>query len=70
MKTYMTQMENEVNRLSIIGASVLHLDDIDAWMFAIGMDPSERHDACMQLLAEGGFSICNIESRFELFCCT
>lgn len=66
MTTNLRSIENGVNLLTIQGITIIDLDEVDSWLFAIDMLPKERHEACKQVLADGTFSVCNIEHRVEV----
>lgn len=70
MRTDLSPLRNKTNRLSLHDITLLDLSDVDAWLFAIDLTPSERKDACWQIMYEGGFHICNIEYRIEVDCNT
>lgn len=61
---------DSVNRLTLQGVTLLSLDDVDSWLYAIDMIHSERSDACRQLMTDGKYSVCNIEHRVEMECST
>lgn len=68
MITRLHPISNGVNVLDISGVTLLSLDDVDAWLFAIDMLPKERTEACRQIVSEGSFNVCNIEHRVEVRC--
>lgn len=61
-------IENMVNRLRLRGVTLLSLDDVDAWLYAIDMPHSERKAACRQILGEGYYAVSNIEHRVTIEC--
>jgi len=66
MTTNLRPTKNRVNLLIMRGVTVIDLDEVDSWLFAIGMLPNERNEACINILSDGWFSICNIEHRVEV----
>lgn len=70
MTTNLHSIADGVNLLTMQGISVIDLDDVDSWLYSIDMLPKERHEACRQILADGSFSVCNIEHRVEVMCKT
>ncbi len=65
MTTSLIPLKDCVNRLSIQNISLLGIDEVDAWLYALDFTPSERKKACRQLLSDGKYSVCNIEHRLE-----
>ena len=70
MKTTLSPAGNKTNRLSLHNITLYDLSEVDAWLFAVDLTPSERNDACRQIMQNGGFHICNIEYRIEVDCNT
>ena len=63
--TNLKPIEGGVSLLTIQGVTLLDIDEVDAWLYAIDFTPSERKNACRQLLSDGKYSVCNIEHRLE-----
>ena len=59
---------NGVNRLLIYGVTLLSIDDVDAWLFAIDMPQSQRKEACRQIMSEGYYGVSNIEYKVTVEC--
>lgn len=70
VRTNLIPIEDGVNLLSVQGVTLLDIDEVDSWLYAMDLLSSERKKACRQLLAEGSFSMCNIEHRVEMVCKT
>jgi hypothetical protein len=70
MKTDLYPLSDSVNLLVLKGVNLLSLDDVDSWLYAIGMNASERSEACCQLMSDGHFDVCNIEYRVHVKCLT
>jgi len=68
MKTNLQPIGGGVNLLTLEGVTLTDLDDVDSWLFAIDIPPKERNEACLRILADGSFSVCNIEHRVEVNC--
>ena len=66
MKTSLHPSCNGVNVLDVRGVTLLTLDEVDSWLFSIGVSSKDRATACRQILAEGSYSVCNIEYRVEM----
>lgn len=65
MTTNLIPLKGGVNRLSLHDVSLLRIDEVDAWLYALDFTPSERKKACSQVLSDGQFYVCNIEHRLE-----
>lgn len=70
MTINLTPIDNFTNLLTLQNVTLLSLDDVDAWLYAIEMTTSERSHACRQIMTDGKFSVCNIEHRVEIECTT
>ena len=70
MKTGLYPLSDGVNLLVLKGVNLLSLDDVDSWLYAIGMNASERSEACYQLMSDGHFDVCNIEYCVYVKCLT
>lgn len=68
MTTSLRSIDNGVNLLEISGVTLLSLEDVNAWLFAIDMPPRERKAACRQILADGYYAVSNIEHRVTVVC--
>lgn len=68
MKTDLYPLSDGVNLLVLKGVNLLSLDDVDSWLYAIGMNAIERSEACCQLMSDGHFDVCNIEYRVHVKC--
>lgn len=59
---------NGVNSLKLGGVTLLSLDDVDAWLFAIDVPQGERNAACWQIMTKGYHAVSNIEYRVTVGC--
>ena len=66
MKTNLRPDKNGINLLIMRDVTVIDLDEVDSWLFAIDMLPKERNDACRQILSYGWYSVCNIDHKVEV----
>lgn len=66
MKTDLIPLSCGVNRLSLKDVSLIDIDNVDSWLYAIDLPPCERKAACLQVLTRGNYSVCNIEYRIEV----
>lgn len=63
MKTRLGYTDDNVNTLTLSGVSLIDMDDVDAWLYAIDMTAKERKDACRKILTDGRYDVSNIEHR-------
>ena len=68
MTTGLTPIGNGVNRLSLRCVTPLALNEVDSWLYAIGMPPEQRETACRQIMHEGYYAVSNIEYKVTIEC--
>lgn len=66
MKTNLSYLSKKVNLLTLTNINIINMDDVDAWLYAIDFSPSDRKEACRQILTDGNFSVSNIEHRITI----
>ena len=69
MTTELHPIGNGINRLSLRGVTLLSLDEVDSWLFALDLSQEERKEACRQIMKDGYYTISNIEYRVTVSCC-
>lgn len=68
MTTNLSYLNEKVNLLTLSGVTLIHMDEVDAWLYAIDLAPSERKAACLQILSDGSYTVSNIEHRVTVEC--
>ena len=68
MTTDLHPIGNGVNLLTLCGVTLLSLDEVDAWLFAIDVPQGQRKAACRQIMGEGYYAVSNIECRVTVEC--
>ena len=66
MNTRMKSINDRVNMLTVSGITLTDLDEVDAWLYALDMAETDRRAACCQIIADGSYSVSNIEHRVTL----
>lgn len=63
MTTTLTPIENGVNLLKVCGVTLLSIDDVDAWLYALDLQQGEREQACKHVLGKGFYAVSNMRYR-------
>lgn len=68
MRTNLRNIEKCVNLLTLSGITLLDLDEVDAWLCALDIQPQERRLACQRIMGEGRYDFSNVEHRVTVEC--
>ena len=66
MTTKLEYIDENVNKLTLSGITLLDLDDVSSWLHALDVPHTESRSICRNILTDGIHTMSNIEHRLTV----